>query len=325
MKIKSKMGVLNVLNSAACFIVVAVACFYLQSCDLIDSDVEFDYKLEIPEKFNEVGMLHNEGLDYIFEKIKDESIELVKESELFKNARTIDFHALVTEGTLEFCRNKKALNEDYLVIKEVLKNPISLLKSTGLSKEANSDLSSRQIDLITQVSTALVRTHENPKLTFLKSELDNMNKIARLELCEDEASIIFCATSTAFSSYQYWLKNYRKWYFALNYPEILEKYKEEELNKLRLMNGNISLKSGEDTNWWNLTWDKVEDWWENASDEISDWWEEDGKEIANSDVEGAVSGAMGSLIITGGTLSVLTTVSCALAASGGKAVTVLSV
>lgn len=48
---------------------------FAQGCSSdFDSDVKIE-NLDIPEEYNEAGVLHNEGLEYVFEEIKTEGIE----------------------------------------------------------------------------------------------------------------------------------------------------------------------------------------------------------------------------------------------------------
>ena len=64
--------------------------------------------------------------------------------------------------------------------------------------------------------------------------MDKINRQAQTELSETEAAPIYCATSTAYATYQYWHKNYKKWYFALHFPEILKEHNDVQLNSLSL-------------------------------------------------------------------------------------------
>ena len=266
----------------------AILGFLFQSCE----KDEIDYKLDIPEEYNEVGKLHNQGLDFTFRKMKKESIALMQENEnsSLKSTKTLDYKSLAHQGTLEFCKTNKKLKDNYQICKNALNFSQSRLKSAGLKSISINDLSQSQVELITQISETIGKKYSKNDLDKLKMNLNEINQSAAMNLTKEEAAVIYSATSTAYNSYQYWMKNYKKWYFALNYPEILEKYKEEELNNLQLKNGSLTLKSA---NWYDDTWDSVENWWDNTSDELENWWEEDGEEITDSDIEGAIGGALG--------------------------------
>ena len=64
---------------AACMISLGI---FAQGCSSdFDSDIKME-NLDIPEEYNEVGVLHNEGLEYIFEEIKAYGIEYTKNPRL---------------------------------------------------------------------------------------------------------------------------------------------------------------------------------------------------------------------------------------------------
>lgn len=284
---------------------------------------KIDCKLNIPDKYNKVGKLHNQGLDFVFNKIKRKSIALVKEndSNSLKNARSLDYQALVTEGTREFCKTNKELKDKFSEYKNALNLSDKKLKSTASASMKKDELNDIQIDLIKRISEAIKECHKNNDLSYFKSELNYINKTASLKLEEKEAAVIYSATSTALNSYQYWLKNYKKWYFSLNYPEIIEKYKDEELNSLQFKNGTITLKSG--SNWYESTWNTVEGWWDTSTDYAEEWWNESGRDIALTDAGGAVTGALDGLAagpLTGGGSIAAGAVGVGLSASAGYCV-----
>ena len=99
---------------------------------------------------------------------------------------------------------------------------------------------------------------------ILKKQLDVINQKAASTLSDTEAAVIYCATSTGYHSYQYWMNNHKKWYFALNYPEILEQYNNEELNQFQLKNGKIKTKG-----WWDDLWNKTENWFNSTVEQVS--------------------------------------------------------
>ncbi len=71
---------------------------------------------------------------------------------------------------------------------------------------------------------------------YLMENKSGFNGKTQTELGATEAAPIYCATSRAYATYQYWHKNYKKWYFALHYPEILKEYNDARLNNLSLQN-----------------------------------------------------------------------------------------
>jgi hypothetical protein len=281
---------------------VLIIAICLQSCE----KDEIDYKLDIPEEFNEVGKLHNQGLDFNFGKIKEATIAFMQEKEAssFKSAKTIDYRMIAHEGTLEFCKTIKYKN-NYSIYEYALNYSKPILKSTGLKSMDVCDLSALQAALINQISEILEKKYSDNDIDKLKSDLNNINQAAAMNLTKEEAAVIYCATSLAYNSYQYWMKNYKKWYYTLNYPAILEKFKEEDLNSLRCKNGIVTPKcTSSSNNWWADTWNSVESWWADTTDDLSEWWKEDGYEIVTDDVAGAVTGGMAGVVIaTGATAS----------------------
>jgi len=62
--------------------IVAIVSFTgIQSCS---NEPDIPAPLDIPEEFNEVGKLHNECLDFVFEQIKGRAIESVKNPSIKK-------------------------------------------------------------------------------------------------------------------------------------------------------------------------------------------------------------------------------------------------
>ena len=129
---------------------------------------------------------------------------------------------------------------------------------------------------------------------ILKKQLDVINQKAATTLSEADAAVIYCATSTGYHSYQYWMNNHKKWYFALNYPEILEQYNNKELNQLQLKNGTIRTKG-----WMSDLFNSVENWFNTTTNSIEEWWDEHGETILVSDGLGAAYGA-GKAFVTAG-------------------------
>ena len=267
-------------------------CINFQSCEINSIDNDFDYILDIPKQYNEVGKLHNEGLDHVFRVIRKKHLENMNESRnSLKSVQNIDYISIVTEATLDFCKKNLKNKKSFSVIEDFAIK--SKLKSGELNLAETNDLSPIQKELLSQITESMKSKYSSNNLTKLKNDLELINLRAARVLSETDAAPIYCATSTAYATYQYWHRNYRKWYFALNYPEILKKYEEEELNKLQLKNGNLLLKSGDgSTSWWNDTWNFVEDWWNDswADEEKTEWMLETLEEIGTTDVIGAVSG-----------------------------------
>ncbi len=180
-------------------------------------------------------------------------------------------------------------------------SPHNPLKDNVSLKSSGTEVSNPAVQQLLDEAMAVLRQKfKKDKLSQLKAQLDMLNQKAAETLSESDASIVYCATSTGYSSYQYWMKNYRKWYFALHYPQILERYSNEELNQLQLKNGTIRTKWMD----WDKWWDTAESWWEDTCDAVEDWWDEYGDEVLPSDLLSAGYGA-GHTLVTSGAASLV--------------------
>jgi AraC-like DNA-binding protein len=264
---------------------------FAQGCSSdFDSDVTIK-NLDIPKEYNEVGILHNEGLEYIFEELKAYGIEYMKNPRLKSRPFMENNDEFIKQATLNFCNQHEKLRKYGDILTHVLKD-IPSLKSS--SEEKNSPSVQQLLD---KIATVFNQEFKEKELSRLKEQLDVINQQAAQTLSETDASIIYCATSTGYHSYQYWMNNYKKWYFALNYPEILEQYNNEELNQLQLKNGIIRTKG-----WWDNMWNTVESWWDSVSDAVNNWWNNGGADIVNADASGAAGGALTGLITGAGAI-----------------------
>lgn len=292
---KTKSGILKTVTTIVLMIsFVIVGCLLFQYCQKIDTEDE--YMLDVPDEYIEVGKTHNEGLAYIFAEIQEKCIEYAKNNEGdVKNASAIDYPAIVKEATIEFCRtNSKTKDYSEFYVASILHSGFSLKSSRG------DGLKPEQEALMKEIRTAL-RTEYSPKnLKHLKTKLDIINKKAMQELPENEAAAIYCATSTAYSTFQYWNKNYRAWYFALNYPEIMDQFERSELNKLSLKSSiSISDTIPDRQSRLKTFWDTYEGWITNMSDAVEYWWDDCGERVMFSDCVGAVLGAYDTVIAAG--------------------------
>lgn len=266
---------------------------FSQGCSSdFDSDVRIE-NLNIPEEYNEVGVLHNEGLEYIFEEIKALGIEYTKNPKLKSRPFMENKDEFIKQATLDFCNQHEKLREHSGTLTHTLKD-IPSLKSSGI---ANHSLAVQQ--LLNEIMSVLGQEFKENEFSRLKTQLDVINQKAATKLSETDAAVIYCTTSTGYHSYQYWMNNHKKWYFALNYPEILEQYNNEELNQLQLKNGKIRTKG-----WWNDVWDTAESWWDSATNEIKDWWNNGGREVVIADAAGAGVGVLEGSVVAVSTVGV---------------------
>jgi hypothetical protein len=268
--------------------IIGVVCLslfiYMQACS-DNNTIEQVPKLEIPEEFNEVGILHNEGLEYIYEEIKTQAIEYTKNPKLKSDVFMANYDEFLKQTTIKFCKQNNKLNKNIDACEHVVAKLPLKLKSEAINYDPAIQSLLNEINVVFSKNLTEDRKEEE-EIALLKIQLDVINRKATETLSETDAAIIFCATSTGYHSYQYWTKNYQKWYFALHYPEILEQYNDDELNQLQLKNGQIKTKG-----WWSDLWNTVERWFAGAEQNIRNWWNSGGKQIVYEDFMGAVSGA----------------------------------
>jgi hypothetical protein len=231
--------------------------------------------------------LHNQGLEFIFKEIKAQGIEFAKKPKLKGHSfiNEID-ESFIKQSTLNFCKQNKMLKEYSKTIERDILSQVKLKSSH--TESYSSDLQ----DLLKELNVVLRKKFDKDEIPKLKEQLDVINSKASKTLSTENAAVFYCASSTGYHSYIYWMRNYKKWYFAMHYPEILEQYKNDELNELQLKNGGLKTKG-----WWSDVWNTAEDWWNSASGAIVDWWDDGGAELVAADVSGAGEGAMYGLVI----------------------------
>ena len=273
---------------------ITVSCLLFQHCKKIDDDIK--YILDVPEEYIEVGKTHNEGLDFIFTEIQERCIEYAEDSKGGAiNSRAIDYGAIVIDATIDFCRtNPKTKDNSELYEASILRSG-SILKSAKVV-----EMRPEQEALMKEIQLAL-KTENSPKnLKQLKARLDIINKKAAQELSENDAAGIYCATSTAYCTFQYWNKNYRAWYFALNYPEIMGQLEKSELNKLSLKSSESLLDTVPDyRSPLRAFWDGYEGWVSDMGDALDYWWDEYGEKVIVSDCFGAAMGTVDAVTAAG--------------------------
>lgn len=298
MSFKSKSRITKPFLATISLMIVAVCCFIVQSCQKNENKDVFDTsvpKLNISEEYSSVGEFHNKGLDFVFSAIRLKVIENMKESGTdLKSAKTIDYGAIIKEAALNFCKEDNRLiaqskGYEASVNIEFARFGSSELKSAHIFKPI-------QTELLSEIRVALKNKYTKKDLAILKKSLDEISLKASRKLSNSEAASIYCAVSTAYSSYQYWLKNYKKWYFATHYPEVLQKYNDAQLNKLSFKSGSFNLKGGVvdpsrySYSFWEGMFDEVEGWFIGTWEDFCDWWDYAGEDIVQDDITGAVEG-----------------------------------
>ncbi len=290
---------------------IGLICLNLQSCEKDETD-GMDYSLNIPSEYTQVGKLHNQGLNYIIATIKEANLERVgKVNSSTKNALSIDFSTIAKNSTLQFCEEHKITEKNLGLCKAAIEEAQVNLVSTKMRLNRLEGLNETQKEFIKEILSATKVKYNKENLENLKETLDEINYQAKKNLSEDEAVSIYCATSTAYASFQYWNKNYKKWYFALNYPEIFQEYSDVQLNKVSIKNKVLSQKSDTTSSdsepWWEEYWSDVEEWWDDSwDDELeNEWFYNALMEMGEADIYGATGGSLAGIpgAIAGGCLA----------------------
>jgi hypothetical protein len=165
---------------------------------------------------------------------------------------SIDYNSIVTNSIIKFCKTNSKLKGSFNegMAKTISKQIFaSHLKSAGADSIAG--LSSKQKVLIDKMSEVVHGKYNQDQLYILKKKLNEINQTAAQTLTEKEAAPIYCATSTAYASYQYWMTNAKKWYVALHYRQILRAYyavypKTKKANKLKSTQDDLPTIYGDD-------------------------------------------------------------------------------
>lgn len=255
------------------FILFSVAlCFSLISCSKsnVDGDVtQVDIMLDLPEEFLQVGMKHNEGVDYAYQGIRD----------YFSGTKTQTSHDMSKDELLEIALS---------ALEEYCGNSLFVTKTTG---DAGDTLTlDSEIEIYFERIKSFFNENSEITSTELINELNTVNRMASLQLSDTlKKAAVFSGTATCYSSYNYWKENHKKWIIALNYPELLDEYTDEELNALELGEEGFIFPETKG----------IGELWQKVKATVKDWWNNGGKEIVFADGEGAAIGAMTGAMVGG--------------------------
>jgi hypothetical protein len=236
----------------------AITCGFLNSCQ--SNDDAIDYNMDLPEEYLEVGIQHNDGLNFIFSRIQEECIEYLKNHEIDSlKFEPVNYRAIIRDAINEFCSSNPKT-------KEYAKFFLPVIESEDYEKSLHvNEIAPQKKELLDRIQLALPQDCNKRTLKGLKDDLQLINQEASQRLSSEDAASIYCATSTAYFTFQYWSKNYRAWYFLLNYPEILEQLEKEKLNKLSLKSTYLLTDTTSDRkSWLGILWDGFEGWLRNT-------------------------------------------------------------
>jgi len=290
---KNNSKIIKSLKLGFLLVMFISAGFIFQFCQK-DTD-EFDTDIKVPQEYAQIGALHNEGLNYVFKAIREKTLESIEESNgTLKSSKDLNYADIIEESVVDFCIGHPKMSESPEAFRanmlEYQQSKMSMNRKAG----ELDDMSPKQQVYSGLILNTLKNRYSKGNVGKLKSNLNEIARKASKELSDEEMKAVYAGISTAYSSYQYWQKNYKKWYFALNFPEILEKYNEDQLNQLQISDLKTGRKSGNDwiPDWLKQAWTPVENWWiDGWSEENTEWMWNALEEMAEEDVKGALVSA----------------------------------
>ena len=167
--------------------------------------------------YEQIGIIHNSGLDYVFNYVKEKT---ANNKSVLKSQD--DLLSLVEEGTREFLTENEIFDEAgrKIALKESKKPFVFYsdclkdnLKSSTLAGLCPSEL---EIYLTNNQKTILSEMDEIFNDNFLDvpgviSSLDNLEEKILSDCPEKEQHVLLCATSIGRYSFQYWSDNLDVW------------------------------------------------------------------------------------------------------------------
>lgn len=160
-----------------------------------------------PEDFDYVGAEHNAGLDYIYNRLKNEVV--------FDESLTLgDFLAYIDDFSSDFFYLSDEIPAEFIElegIQEMLDRCLySSYKSNFVdSVISNEQLSTDQQELLEELMTGV---DASSTLQEIHDLVTNINSDASTLIAnEEELAVIYAATSVIMASCEYWYYNSNKW------------------------------------------------------------------------------------------------------------------
>ncbi|MCL2560804.1 MAG: carbohydrate-binding module family 14 protein [Rikenellaceae bacterium] len=178
-------------------------------------------------QIEQVGILHNEGLDFILADLMAEKIRLFKESGGNPQTRsssggafpeTFDFEQFAISSTGRFMKTiAPELDEDFLNVVLSSTKTRSLTQSSAAERDAEvmEILTPFQQEYYNRIMAIMGRDGMTP--VILRKELAELEEeIIREATTIEEAEHLLAAMSIAVHSAEYWTENLMKWNTVLN-------------------------------------------------------------------------------------------------------------
>lgn len=248
--------------------------------------VEVVEPFNVPEKYQVIGEMHNQGLEAGFAAIRahyaEQASTRTAEADSVLKLSKEECLAIACAGLTDFAsKNIEGYSE---FVSQMF--PEGTLQTRAASESAMNPQVAKYVERIEDV---LADEPGNDEL--LIRELNAINNDAVKELSETDLIAVYAGTSTCYNSYLYWKENHKKWILMLNRPELLAEFTDEQLNSFIVKNGEL-VPPVQTKGWWEDAWNSVSEAWDSTTDYVSDWWNNGGKEVVTSDAGGAAAGAI---------------------------------
>lgn len=286
----------NWILSAACSAGLAVTLFVACSKESGQADLPPPPRppqLNLPEQYNAVGIQHNEGLENAFQAIRAAYGVRTRSGETAPMSKE-ECLAITKQASMDFCKRKNYFggsDEACLAIIETGQN------YSRVATRAAAEVLNPQVEkLMKKIEQAVsdVDISMSGIDPGFKTALDAINEEAGRTLSEAETIAIYAGTSTAYNSCMYWKENHIKWMIALNYPELLMRYTDEQLNDFVFMN------YAQTRGWLGDLWIRFGQTWDDISQYFEMWFYSGGQEVILSDEGAATYAVIATIVGTGG-------------------------
>lgn len=266
-------------------IFASVLAFSCSGDDLYSDNSQEDIELNMPDQFKVIGEKHNEGLDAAFAALKSHYKQAkTRSSDTLRKLSKDECLLVAEQGLKKFCTKNVENYSDkfYSQIKT------RMIVKTRAQREA---MNPKVYAFAEKIKNLLANEPKTP--AQLVKGLNDINKLAAVELSEIEAAAVYAGTSTCYNSYMYWKKNRMKWLILLNKPDLAIKFDDEELNCFGFKKGRL-VPPFQTRGWWSDAWSSIGEGWNSTKDYVSDWWYHGGgREVVGADAGSAFVGAVG--------------------------------
>lgn len=195
---------------------ITFLCVFLFSChkeDVASINTCFDYE--------QIGIEHNKGLDYIFEYLKKEGVG--KEGIGLKSG--LNIFDLIEAATLSFTKTLDSEKDvDYNGIKLTFRHfESNTLKSASVNNlsvaiQPHVNITPLQISFLDRLDT--IMSNVRIGLEFTIERIKEVEYDILTKCSEKEVELLLACTSVARHSLEYWTNNYENWLIEFGSAEV---------------------------------------------------------------------------------------------------------